>query len=838
MSKKIKFFVTWLMMLACGVVSSTAMGSPFDGNRSKKLASDVSYKNPQSDFSEKNTSNLVNKKATKGLPCKDRCQLTIQMADSWGDGWNDAVIYVEQGGDTIDAITLEAGSTGSTYLYLCPDSAYFHWSQGGYPEEVSFVIYDVDGTQLYACIDGSSLTDGAVFFTSITCQSNSCIMPTNFSIVEKTKTSATMSWQHGGEETAWNLIISDSVLTYEQYSKVTPIAMTDTFYTVQNLTQGRIYWAYLQADCGSGKGSFWQSIVLYTDTVAIHFKEITLDYKESGLYADNARMMVNPKTSAVYPTLAYKFTLTDTTRIRCRFNSDDISIYSFCISYDSTFNYIIDGNFYSGEFPDTTYYVLFYTKNQSDDYMLWIEREKSYHELDYSKELTLGTIENGTISIETAPYVETNEWSGYATGYQVALEKGKTYTLTMTSYAQQIANLQPAISLLTPDTFHGKYYYWNEDLKNFNGNSDDNHSEVTTIMQYTADTTANYRLLLQNWQKIKTACYSILVEEVDAKSDTITFDSLLRAADALNYDTDLPYMTYGQFILSQPLVLSDTLFRTGNSGLYYAAAYRVDLKTGDSLIADFGGSFDSYLYLYASNGAGGYILIDSEDDTYGDREQIVYKADTVGIYYVVPTSYDPYTIGNWTLKIVNSSNDLTADISEIEVTLAANPSKLSLDHTATEEEVALALRNVQLIVYDNSNSIFSLYNNPYRWTVDMAHGKASYSCTDNDLPLGYTFKTDTVTVTVTWDGSTAVSQIVVDKKLSLYPNPAIDHITLSGLSALESVEQLQIYDLSGRVVLSKNLNGSDTETLNISTLVNGIYQVRIGSQVMKLIVRQ
>jgi len=71
--------------------------------------------------------------------------------------------------------------------------------------------------------------------------------------------------------------------------------------------------------------------------------------------------------------------------------------------------------------------------------------------------------------------------------------------------------------------------------------------------------------------------------------------------------------------------------------------------------------------------------------------------------------------------------------------------------------------------------------------------------------------------------------------LVLYPNPARDYVTVSGLSTSENAENLQVYDLFGRLVLSQKRSGLTTETLDISALADGIYQVRAGSQVVKLI---
>ncbi|MCL2028404.1 MAG: T9SS type A sorting domain-containing protein, partial [Bacteroidales bacterium] len=56
----------------------------------------------------------------------------------------------------------------------------------------------------------------------------------------------------------------------------------------------------------------------------------------------------------------------------------------------------------------------------------------------------------------------------------------------------------------------------------------------------------------------------------------------------------------------------------------------------------------------------------------------------------------------------------------------------------------------------------------------------------------------------------------------LYPNPTNDVLNVSA----ENMQQLEILDLMGRVVLRKSVN-SDMESLNVSSLKEGAYLIRI-----------
>ncbi len=76
-----------------------------------------------------------------------------------------------------------------------------------------------------------------------------------------------------------------------------------------------------------------------------------------------------------------------------------------------------------------------------------------------------------------------------------------------------------------------------------------------------------------------------------------------------------------------------------------------------------------------------------------------------------------------------------------------------------------------------------------------------------------------------------------ETEISVYPNPASSHITVSGL--VSETAKIEIFDMSGRMVKAMN---ADDATLTISTenLVNGVYQVVVldnqTHQVVKVVV--
>ncbi len=76
---------------------------------------------------------------------------------------------------------------------------------------------------------------------------------------------------------------------------------------------------------------------------------------------------------------------------------------------------------------------------------------------------------------------------------------------------------------------------------------------------------------------------------------------------------------------------------------------------------------------------------------------------------------------------------------------------------------------------------------------------------------------------------TSLDEEDLNNVISIYPNPAEDLISID-LSSLESVERIQLFDLSGKVVLeTSSVSNSQKSVLDLSELEKGVYIVRINS---------
>lgn len=181
-----------------------------------------------------------------------QCTYSLELTDSWGDGWNGGQLEVTTG-TTIDTVTL-TNPPGNFQVYPLlvntNDAIVLNYLGGSsYNSEVSFELKDVSGTVLYS--SGTGPATGIAYSTTANCPS--CLPPTALGVNGLTSTSAFAIWQAGGTEAAWDLEYGTTGFTQGAGTLVSP---TSTQYFLQNLTPNTGYEFYVRADC-NGTPSPW-----------------------------------------------------------------------------------------------------------------------------------------------------------------------------------------------------------------------------------------------------------------------------------------------------------------------------------------------------------------------------------------------------------------------------------------------------------------------------------------------------------------------------------------------------------------------------------------------------
>ena len=161
------------------------------------------------------------------------CDITLVLHDSYGDGWNGNALVVVAGGDE-SSYTISSGNSATYNVSVCQGaSVTLKWTTGSYPGETSFEVLDGADIQVYACEDGSTLTNGAVIAT-IQDPCPSCLPVTELEVVDDdeavTANSIAITWESDG-----------SAFVLFQNGVAVATIEDETEYTFENLTPNTPY---------------------------------------------------------------------------------------------------------------------------------------------------------------------------------------------------------------------------------------------------------------------------------------------------------------------------------------------------------------------------------------------------------------------------------------------------------------------------------------------------------------------------------------------------------------------------------------------------------------------
>ncbi len=179
----------------------------------------------------------------------DQCELTFEVTDSYGDGWNNAHINVTDVATNaeiaqIAAVNHNLSSTSTTdtiILSVCNGRAIqFSWTTGSYDGETSYIIKDINGDEIYS---GAGAMSAPVNYT-VSCVVSNCKTPTNLTASEVGKTTAQLSWTENGQSTAW--VVAYKVAGADNFTEVN--ASTNPF-TLTGLTTETNYVVKVRPVC-------------------------------------------------------------------------------------------------------------------------------------------------------------------------------------------------------------------------------------------------------------------------------------------------------------------------------------------------------------------------------------------------------------------------------------------------------------------------------------------------------------------------------------------------------------------------------------------------------------
>ena len=185
-----------------------------------------------------------------------QCDYTLEMNDSYGDGWNgNSIDVLVDGNVVIPGATLGSGSTGVlTFSVTSGADVTTIWNGGGnWGYEITYNILDTDGMNIGSGDEDVNITTG-----TITANCPSCPAPSDLTIDSTSTTGAVISWSAGTAITT----LEYQLLLAGETPAASGITTSENPLTITGCYSNTPYDLYLRSDC-SGDYSSW-ALVSFT----------------------------------------------------------------------------------------------------------------------------------------------------------------------------------------------------------------------------------------------------------------------------------------------------------------------------------------------------------------------------------------------------------------------------------------------------------------------------------------------------------------------------------------------------------------------------------------------
>lgn len=178
-----------------------------------------------------------------------QCSYSLELNDTWGDGWNGNSIDVEIAGVSTN-YTLSGGYQSTITLSVNNNDSIvlFYNDTGNYQNEVSFELFDANGVSVYA--SGQAPPAGNNLDTVAVCPA--CPVPSLITQTAVSQSSLSLTW---GSTGAGAYILEWGPCGFLQSTGTIDTASTNSF-TITGLTAGTCYDVYITSNCNASGNGF------------------------------------------------------------------------------------------------------------------------------------------------------------------------------------------------------------------------------------------------------------------------------------------------------------------------------------------------------------------------------------------------------------------------------------------------------------------------------------------------------------------------------------------------------------------------------------------------------
>ena len=236
------------------------------------LANGTAYEvRVQADYGNGNLSTwLTGSFTTPVCDAADMGEITYELTDTYGDGWNGNKLQIVYNGTVIEELTLTTGGKDEPIVgtvALCYGVDYdLVWVAGSYGYETGFTITGPDGSVIYE-FHGTGSSSGPVptagVLTTFQINQVTCPRPTELAASEIVYNGAKLTWTPGNDEQdAWEVVYGATGFNPDEATPV-PVSGEATC-NLTDLTENTAYTAYVRGNCGENDKSNWSEPVTFT----------------------------------------------------------------------------------------------------------------------------------------------------------------------------------------------------------------------------------------------------------------------------------------------------------------------------------------------------------------------------------------------------------------------------------------------------------------------------------------------------------------------------------------------------------------------------------------------
>ena len=672
---------------------------------------------------------------------------------------------------------------------------------------------------------GSSSQGVALDIVSIMYLNNTCSFPINFTVDSTADTSATISWEESGTATIWSVEYGAYGYTQGTGTTVNGINTTPT-YTITGLTAGNQYDAYVRASCGTQNSDWVGPITFFTQCNSITSYPYLETFDNSNFNSDdwNIGFTVNCWTEdygqIAQPTsftganadwrpgefgVPQDYNPTNSNAVLARTGYGDSWLLSPTFDIGTSHNYQLEFDIALTNYTSSS---VSYTLTANDTIAVVISTDngatwnksnilKHWSASTNPTEITTSGIHKivnlGAYSseIKIAFYVSGNGTAGY-----VYIDNVKIISFANT----------PLLEVLTPICFAGPQLVNGTDtsgsaFKIRNSGIDTLYIDSITDLSSTEfSTNFNTSIAIDSGDVYS---FSIDYTPTDLIDDSLYFviysaygnDSILLLGTAyelapceIEIGTDsqevfLPLNFIYNYSFSQSIFLQPEINKTNHKirkVYFYYNGY--DQFTNKR-------AFTIYMKHTASSALSGWESISSFDS-------------------LTTTTLDLSTEGWYEIDLgtgfaYNNTDNIVIAISTAKVAGQTFSKQSMYAHKAPNGGL------MSIVTY--LDSPIDLVNPP---TISpIAYRPNVRFCLESDVSI--------------------VNRSNDTKSISVFPNPANRSITIANLKSTNY--NIEILDLTGKIIKQIPTNGLSKITLDISNLSNGIYFIKLGTEFKKLI---